>query len=255
MNLGPIKTFVKHGLRWLRKNASTLLTVGAATGVVTTTALAIKATPRAEKSIAAKKEELGKDKLTVAETVKACWKDYIYAGGSMIGTIGCIVGATCVMKADHKAAIAGLSSVMERAVMAKEKEIANLKEEMTKSLGEEKAEEIQKKAEEKTLVPASSTNSKIMHMYRFANQFFEATPAKLLLVENTMLRKLYERLEMCISLNDILYEMDLEPDTIHGEDWVVTIDDGFKFVKGSEEYTRKGEAYIPLSLEVMPHAR
>ena len=255
MNWMPVKTLVKHGLHWIRKNASTLLTVCAGGGVVTTTVLAIKATPRAEKSIAAKKQELGKEKLTPAETVKACWKDYIYTGGAMAGTIGCIIGATCVLRADHKAAIAGLSSVMERAVMAKEKEIANLKEEMVKNLGEEKAEEIQKKIDEKTPKPASSRDSKSLITYRFDNQFFDATPAKILMIENTILRRLYEGMEVYISLNEILYEMDLEPDPINGDNMFITYEDGFRIMKGPEEYTKMGMPFTPLWLEVMPHAR
>ena len=83
---------------FLRKYSSTILTFVGAAGVVTTSVLAVKATPKAMRLIADKKEELGyphdcEERLTVIETVKVAWKPYVPAIISGVSTIACIFGA------------------------------------------------------------------------------------------------------------------------------------------------------------------
>jgi len=76
---------------FLRKHSSTILTVVGSVGVVATTVLAVKATPKAMMLLEEAKEEKG-DELTVVETVQAAWKPYIPATISGISTIACIFG-------------------------------------------------------------------------------------------------------------------------------------------------------------------
>ena len=76
---------------FLRKHSSTILTVLGSVGVVATSALAVKATPKALQLIEDAKEEKG-DELTVGETIKAAWKPYIPATIVGTSTIACIFG-------------------------------------------------------------------------------------------------------------------------------------------------------------------
>lgn len=76
---------------FLRKHSSTILTVVGSVGVVATTVLAVKATPKAMMLLEEAKEEKG-DELTVVETIQAAWKPYIPATISGISTIACIFG-------------------------------------------------------------------------------------------------------------------------------------------------------------------
>ena len=62
-------------------------------GMVTTTVLAVKATPKALRLIDMKKEELEVDNLTPVETVKATWKCYVPAAVSGAVSIACLVGS------------------------------------------------------------------------------------------------------------------------------------------------------------------
>ena len=77
---------------FLRKHSSTILTVVSAVGVVATTVLAVKATPKALALLEEAKEEKGEE-LTKVETVKAAWKPYIPATITGLSTIACIFGA------------------------------------------------------------------------------------------------------------------------------------------------------------------
>lgn len=75
-----------------KRHSSTILTVISSLGVVGTTILAVKATPKALQLI----EEAKKDKqseLTRLEVVKTTWKTYIPTTISGLSTIACIFGA------------------------------------------------------------------------------------------------------------------------------------------------------------------
>ncbi len=77
---------------FLRKHSPTILTVAGAGGVVVTSVLAVKATPKAMLLLEEAKQEKGV-KLTPVEVVKVAWKPYIPAAISGVSTIICIFGA------------------------------------------------------------------------------------------------------------------------------------------------------------------
>ena len=77
---------------FLRKYSPTILTVVGAGGVVVTSVLAVKATPKAMMLLEEAKQEKGYD-LTPVEVVKTAWKPYIPAVISGVSTIICIFGA------------------------------------------------------------------------------------------------------------------------------------------------------------------
>lgn len=95
---------------FLRRHSSKILTVMGAAGVVATTVLAVKATPKALELIDAELHEQNRerlarsvanscesyspvDKLKPVEVIKVAWKPYIPAAITGISTIACIFGA------------------------------------------------------------------------------------------------------------------------------------------------------------------
>lgn len=80
-----------------KRNASTILTVTGGVGVVATTVMAVKATPKALKRIEEAKEEKGEE-LTKMETVAVSIKPYIPAIVTGTATIACIFGANALNK-------------------------------------------------------------------------------------------------------------------------------------------------------------
>lgn len=73
----------------LKKHSTLVMTVMASAGVVATTVLAVKATPKAMKMLNRAEVRKG-EKLTVYEKIKFGWTPYVYCGISCIGTIACI---------------------------------------------------------------------------------------------------------------------------------------------------------------------
>ena len=87
----------------LRRSSPTIITVLGIAGVVGTTVMAIKATPKAMKLIKAKKDELNTDKLTPTELVQTTWKCYIPSALIGAGTIVCIIGIGVMDKRNQAA--------------------------------------------------------------------------------------------------------------------------------------------------------
>ena len=83
--------------RFLKRNASTILTCVGAVGVVATSVMAVKATPKALTLIEKAKEEKG-EKLTKWETVKVAGPTYIPATITGLATIACIFGSNIINK-------------------------------------------------------------------------------------------------------------------------------------------------------------
>lgn len=90
----------------LKKNSPLIMTVIASGGVIVTTVLAVKATPKAIKLLEEAEYEKG-EPLTVIEKIKYGWEPYVYCGLSCIATIGCIVS---VQYLNHKQQISLVSA-------------------------------------------------------------------------------------------------------------------------------------------------
>ena len=77
---------------FMKKYSPTILAVVGSAGVVATTVLAVKATPKALELLDDAKKDKGGD-LTVLETIKATWKTYIPAVVTGVTTIVCIMSS------------------------------------------------------------------------------------------------------------------------------------------------------------------
>lgn len=134
----------------LSDNAPALLTAFGAVGVVTTTVMAVKATPRAmelldEERFLIKQEIVERGdydgepvppvELSIRETIKIAWKPYVPAvlmGGS---TIACILGANSV-HSRRQAALMGMYSLAD-------KSLQDYRDKVTEVLGEKTSQDVQ----------------------------------------------------------------------------------------------------------------
>lgn len=92
-----MKNLLTVSKRFIKKNSSTILTCVGAAGVVGTTVMAVKATPKALKLIEEAEKEKG-DELTKWETIQVAGPTYIPTVLLGMGTITCIFGAHMVNK-------------------------------------------------------------------------------------------------------------------------------------------------------------
>lgn len=92
-----MKGLVRSSQLFIKRNSPTILTVVGGVGVVTTTVLGIKATPKALLMLEDAKQEKGED-LTKLEKVKVAAPVYIPTMVSGVATLTCIFGANVLNK-------------------------------------------------------------------------------------------------------------------------------------------------------------
>lgn len=95
--MGKMGNLLNRSKLFIKKNTSTIMTCMGAAGVVVTSVMAIKATPKALERIEQAKEEKGED-LTKLEIINTAGVVYIPTFIMGASTIACIVGANVLNK-------------------------------------------------------------------------------------------------------------------------------------------------------------
>lgn len=137
------------------KHCPEILTGLGIAGMITTTVLAVKATPKALQLIEAEKENLKKtpdDEPTLKpiEVVKVAWKPYIPAAVTGVVSIGCLVGASSV-NARRNAALATAYQLSTTA-------LNEYKDKVIETVGEVKEKEIRDKVVEERVKKVPENN-------------------------------------------------------------------------------------------------
>ena len=101
---------LRASLLFCKRNASTILTCVGGAGVITTTVLAVKATPKAVKLIEEAEKEK-EEKLTTLEKVAVAGPAYIPAVVIGVSTLACIFGANILNKRQQAALISAYAFV------------------------------------------------------------------------------------------------------------------------------------------------
>lgn len=145
MNSHALSTFVRNVKLSLSKHSPEILIGFGITGMITTTVLAVKATPKALKLIEDRKQELEVDSLTPVETVKTTWKCYVPAAITGAVSTACLIGSHSV-NAKRNAAIATAYKLSETAFSEyREKVVETIGEKKEKSVRDKVSEEVIKK--------------------------------------------------------------------------------------------------------------
>lgn len=205
-----ISAIMKSAQLWMSKHSPEILTGLGIAGMVTTTVLAVKATPKAMNLIEKKKEELQLDsdeKLSVVDTVKTAWKPYIPA--VVTGTIStaCLVGASSV-NLRRNAALAAAYHLSETA-------LTEYKEKVIETIGKNKEKTIRDKVDKARVEKNPPTEAEViitgdgdsLCFDYHSGRYFKTSIDKLKKVENELNARLLR--EDYISLNDFYDELGL----------------------------------------------
>ena len=196
----------------LTKHSPGILTGIGIAGMITTTILAVKATPRALSCIDAKKEELAlesDDNLTPVETVKATWKCYVPAVVTGAVSTACLIGANSV-NARRNAALATAYNLSATA-------LAEYKEKVVETFGEKKEREVRDKVAEERLKKDPLNQSSVIITGVGETRFYDNISKRRFTSDVEKVRRIVNDLnarmldgEDHISLNDFYYELGLE---------------------------------------------
>ena len=231
------------------KHTPEILTGFGIAGMVTTTVLAVKGTPKALKLIDMKKEEEGVEKLTAIETVKTTWKCYIPA--ALIGTasVACLIGASSV-SARRNAALATAYKLSETA-------LTEYREKVVETIGEKKEQVIQEKVDKERLEKNPVTKNEVIITDRGttlcydyqSGRYFKSDIEKIKKAVNEINRQML--LYDYVSLNEFYDVLGLER-TPMGDDLGWRVDRGYIEPRFSSHIADDGTPCIVLNYEVAP---
>ena len=156
---------------FLKRNSSTILTCVGAIGVVATTVMAVKATPKAQAVIEAKKEEKGED-LTRLETIAAVAPAYAPSAITGVATIGCIF-ASNVLNKRQQASLMSAYALIDRSYKDYKKKVDELYGE---EAGEQVREEIAKDKYEEANIKKIEDGKELFYDF-YSGRYFESTMA------------------------------------------------------------------------------
>jgi hypothetical protein len=210
MSKPNISAIMKTAQLWMSKHSPEILTGLGIAGMVTTTVLAVKATPKALKQIEKKKEELdlkSEDRLTVVETVQATWKSYIPAAVTGTVSVACLIGASSV-NLRRNTALAAAYHLSETA-------LTEYKEQVIETIGKNKEKNIRDKVDKAKVDRNPPTDKEViitgdgdtLCFDYHSGRYFKTSIDKLKKVENELNARLLR--EDYISLNDFYDEIGL----------------------------------------------
>ena len=143
MNKLDVAKFINSAKVWTTKHSPEILTGIGIAGMITTTVLAVKATPKALELIDQRKFELEAEKLPPIEVVKVAWKPYILATVTGVASVACLIGSSRV-SARRNAALATAYQLSTTALSEYQNEVLD-------TIGEKKDQLIREKVAQKQI--------------------------------------------------------------------------------------------------------
>lgn len=251
MNKEGFKKFAKNiGVSISRRSPEILIGLGI-TGMISTTVLAVKATPKALMLIEEKKRDEYLTELTPIETVKTTWKCYIPAAASGVFSIACIVGA-CSVHNKRVASLATAYKISERALTEyKSKVIETIGEKKEKSIREDIAKDrIDRNPVSRSEVIITEKGNTLCYD-AISGRYFKSDIEKIRRIVNELNRKMTVGMEMYISLNEFYREIGIETTSI-GDELGWNINDGFIELDFSSRIADDGNPCIVVDYLVAP---
>lgn len=214
-----------------KRNSPAILSGAAIAGVIITAALAVKATPRAIKSVEDAREkktwrEAGEEQVAVTihdhadmsavEVVKAAWKHYIPAGLAAAATITCIAGSNKIGAQRNAALVAAYTLV--------DTSFREYKDKVLEEFGAGKEEKIREKVAQdridnapppsKEVILATGSDQLCYEMY--TGRYFRCDVEKVRRAENDVNARMLDG-DMCASLNEFCDAIGLEHTEVGNE--------------------------------------
>ena len=244
-----LATITKDIRKFASKRSPEILTGIGIAGMITTTILAVRATPKALELIEEQKEEESVDELSSFEVVKVAWKPYIPVALTGIFSTACLIGANSV-NSRRNAALAAAYKLSETA-------LAEYKEKVVETLGEKKEKEVRDKiAKSKVENNPPKSNEviltgkgKTLCFEVISGRYFESDIDTIKQVENKINHKLLRN--DTLSLSEFYYELGLTATSI-SDDMGWRVDNGLINLYFSSQLTPEGEPCVVIDYGTLP---
>lgn len=249
MDKSNVTNIIKSIKASISRHSPEILTGIGIAGMVTTTILAVKATPKAIKLIEAEKRAKHVDALSPVDTVKTVWKCYIPAAMTGVSSIACLIGSNAI-NAKRNAALTTVYTLSEMARNEyKEKVIETIGEKKERTIKEKvDAERIKKDPVSKKEVIITEKGTTLCYDHVFGRYFKSDID-----IINRAMNKINREIviNMYASLNDFYAELGLSPVEM-GYDLGWNIDDGTIEIEPSSQLADDGTPCLVIDYSVSP---
>lgn len=249
MDKSNITNIIKGIKASISRHSPEILTGIGIAGMVTTTILAVKATPKAIKLIEAEKQAKHVDALSPVDTIKTVWKCYIPAAMTGVSSIACLIGSNAI-NAKRNAALTTVYTLSEMARNEyKEKVIETIGEKKERTIKEKvDAERIKKDPVSKKEVIITEKGTTLCYDHVFGRYFKSDID-----IINRAMNKINREIviNMYASLNDFYAELGLSPVEM-GYDLGWNIDDGTIEIEPSSQLADDGTPCLVIDYSVSP---
>ena len=233
----------------IKKHSPEILTGIGIAGMITTTVMAVRATPKALILIEERKEEIGAEKLEAMDMVKTTWACYIPAAITGTLSVACLIGASSV-NARRNAALATAYTLSESALKDYQGKVIEM-------FGEKKNEAV-KDAVAKDKVEKNPVLTREVIITEKGNtlcydaisgRYFKSDIEKIKKAECELNRQMLD--DMYVSLNDFYYEIGLDSVKL-GDELGWNVDSGYIDLSFSSQLASDGTPCLVIDYSVAP---
>lgn len=266
MHKPNLSSFFKSVRGSVSKHSPEILTGIGIAGMITSTVLAVKATPKAVRLIEEEKRrqnrELRKeaekngessvpqiDKLPAMDVIKTTWKCYIPTVVTMVSSVACMIGASSV-HARRNAALATAYKLSETALV-------EYKEKVLEAVGEKKERAIRDKVAESRIEKNPVSKSEVIITEKGTTRCFDYHSGRYFNSDIDHIKKAVNELnramtiDMYVSLNEFYDELGLSHTRL-GDELGWKLDDGLIDVDFSSQVCEDGVPCLVLDYTIAP---
>ena len=244
-----VQSMTKNLTTQISKNSPTILTGLSVAGLISTTILAVRATPKAMELIQEERYQKAGEDLTKKEIIQVTYKCYIPAAVMGTVTIACIIGANTI-NLRRNAAIASLYSISEKTM----KEYQN---KVVETFGKNKEQKVKDEIAKDRVHKNPTSDNEIIITGKgetlcydaLSGRYFKSDIEEIKRVMNKLSRDLLS--EMFLSMNQVYSELGLRG-TKMGDlvGWHVA--DGLIEPRFSSQLTENGTPCLVIDFDVEP---
>lgn len=248
MKKSDVTKFFKGIQRGVGKHSPEILTGIGIAGMLTTTVLAVQATPKALKLIETEEYER-KEYLTVPEKVKIAWKPYIPAAITGVASTVCLIGS-CKVSTRRVAALTTAYKISETA-------LSEYKEKVIETIGDKKEKVVREKIAKDKIEKNPISKTEVIMTGNGEVQFYEPLSGRYFKSDINRVDKAINELNyqmhscMYVSLNDLFSAFGL-PGTSLGSKLGWAIDKGLIEVDKHAQVAEDGTPCLCLDYLIPP---
>lgn len=233
----------------IKKHSPEILTGIGIAGMITTTVMAVRATPKALILIEERKEEIGAEKLEAMDMVKTTWACYIPAAITGTLSVACLIGASSV-NARRNAALATAYTLSESALKDYQGKVIEMfgekKNEAVKdAVAKDKVEKNPAVTREVIITEKGNT----LCYDAISGRYFKSDIEKIKKAECELNRQMLD--DMYVSLNDFYYEIGLDSVKL-GDELGWNVDSGYIDLSFSSQLASDGTPCLVIDYSVAP---